>query len=267
MQKSKLSIAAKEKELVSKDAPAAAVLTRSTMTSVFDMHSLSEPMSAHPQDVGAPSLPITVGIVEDEADVRSMFEQAVRQHPRLSLAFSAGSASSAIEMAQQRPAQVYMVDLGLPDRHGSDVIRWLSQNQPSCLCMVVTVFGGEEHVVSSLEAGAVGYLLKDTPLNEIPQRIVELYEGGSPISPSVARQVLRRFTASPIVQVTQSNPLSPREQEILRLLEKGMTYDEIASILEITWHTVTAHLRRVYRKLQVNSRGEAVFEARQRGIL
>jgi DNA-binding NarL/FixJ family response regulator len=239
--------------------------------SSFDAHSISEPMASQPAILPAvdakPYLPITVGIVEDEADVRAMFEQAVRQHPRLSLAFSAGSGASAIEMAKQRPAQVYMVDLGLPDRHGSDVIRWLTQHQPECLCMVVTVFGSEEHVVSSLEAGAVGYLLKDTPANEIPQRIVELHEGGSPISPSVARQVLRRFIVSPTVPTVQDNPLSAREHEILRLLEKGMTYDEISAVLEITWHTVTAHLRRVYRKLHVNSRGEAVFEARQRGIL
>jgi DNA-binding NarL/FixJ family response regulator len=238
---------------------------------VFDSHSMSEPLSAPASlpmsEELQSSLPITVGIVEDEADVRAMFESAVRQHPRLSLAFSAGTAATAIELAQQRPAQVYMVDLGLPDRNGQDVIRWINLQQPQALCMVVTVFGDEEHVVTSLEAGAVGYLLKDTPIDEIPKRVVELYEGGSPISPSVARRVLRRFITSPAQPVTIDNPLSSREHEILKLIEKGMTYEEIASVLEITWHTVTAHLRRVYRKLQVNSRGEAVFEARQRGIL
>jgi DNA-binding NarL/FixJ family response regulator len=212
-------------------------------------------------------LPISVAIVEDEGDVRALFERAVRAHPRLSLAFSAGTAGAAIDLAQQRPAQVYLVDLGLPDRDGRDLISWITAQQTQALCMVVTVFGDEEHVVSSFEAGAMGYLLKDTPPVEIAQRIVELHEGGSPISPSVARRVLRRFVNPAPHTATEPNPLSEREHEVLRLLEKGMTYDEISQILGITWHTVTAYLRRVYRKLQVKSRGEAVFEARQRGFL
>ena len=129
--------------------------------------------------------PITVAVVEGEHAVRTLFEQAVRSNPRLSLAFSAGTA---IELAQARPAQAYLVDLGLPDRDGSDLIRWISARQPQASVMVVTVFGDDNHVVSSFEAGAVGYLLKDTPADEIARLIVELHEGGSPISPSVACQ-------------------------------------------------------------------------------
>ena len=134
--------------------------------------------------------------------------------------------------------------------------------------MVVTVFADDEHVVSSLEAGAVGYLLKDTPNEEIARHIVELFEGGSPISPSVARSVIRRFIGKQITASEKvANPLSERELEVLRLIEKGMSYEEVSVILEITKHTVTAYLRRVYRKLQVNSKSQAVFEARQRGFL
>lgn len=217
----------------------------------------------------APALPITVAIVEDEPEVRRRFEDAVRAHPRLSWQFSAGSAGEAMVLARQRPAEVYLVDLGLPDLDGRDLIRWLVRGQPDSLSMVVTVFGDEAHVLSSLEAGAMGYMLKDTPADEIAQRIVELHAGGSPISPSVARSLIRRF-ATPrdaIAAQPQPNPLSRRELEVLRLIEKGMTYDETAQVLEISWHTVTAHLRRVYRKLQVGSRGEAVYEARQRGLI
>jgi DNA-binding NarL/FixJ family response regulator len=134
--------------------------------------------------------------------------------------------------------------------------------------MVVTVFGDDSHVVSSFEAGAVGYLLKDTPADEIARRIVELHEGGSPISPSVARQLLRRFVGKDVAAAPAvDDPLSERERQVLKLIEKGMTYEEVAETLNISWHTVTAFLRRVYRKLQVNSRAEAVYEARQRGIL
>lgn len=217
----------------------------------------------------APGLPITVAVVEDEHEVRSRFELAVRSNARLSLAFSAATAAAALTLAQERPAQVYLVDLGLPDRDGREVIRWINAQQPGASVMVVTVFGDDSHVVSSFEAGAVGYLLKDTPADQIARCIVELHEGGSPISPSVARHLLRRFvgrgagSVAPVVD----NPLSEREREVLRLIEKGMTYEEVAELLQISWHTVTSFLRRVYRKLQVNSRAEAVYEARQRGIL
>ncbi len=214
------------------------------------------------------TVPITVAIVEDEPHVRSRFEAAVRSHPRLSLLFAASTAAQAIELTQQRPADVMLIDLGLPDRDGREVIKWLTAQYPAALAMVVTVFADEEHVLTSLEAGAVGYLLKDTPCEEIALHIIELYEGGSPISPSVARSVIKRFNSKKqdfIVKI--DNPLSERELEVLRLIEKGMSYGEVSEILGITWHTVTAHLRNVYRKLQVNSKGQAVFEAKQRGFL
>jgi DNA-binding NarL/FixJ family response regulator len=233
------------------------------------MTSDSGAMPLHPPPPSsARLLPVAVAIVEDEPEVRLRFEDAVRAHPNLSWQFSAGSVAEAMVLSAKRPADVYLVDLGLPDRDGRDFIRWLAQQQPEALAMVVTVFADDEHVLTSLEAGAMGYLLKDSPGSEIAQRIVELHEGGSPISPSVARSVIRRFVKSPPgVPLIEDNPLSQRELEVLRLIEKGMTYDEVAQLLDLSWHTVTAYLRRVYRKLQVHSRGEAVFEARQRGII
>lgn len=225
---------------------------------------------AHPASV---VLPIRVAILEDEAPVRQLFEQAVRLDPGLTLAFSAQNVAEAKALAQKNAAQVYMVDLGLPDADGREFIRWLHVNQQHASVMVVTVFADDEHIVSSFAAGAVGYLLKDTPVREIAQRIAQLHAGGSPISPSVARRMLQHFmpgtdtSPAPLAAKTLEQPLSEREHEVLRLIEKGLTYDEIAQVLGITWHTVTGYLRRVYRKLQVNSRGEAVFEARQRGLL
>lgn len=216
------------------------------------------------------TVPISVAIVEDEPPVRARLEDAVRQHPRLSWQFSASSVAEAMAWAPRRPAEVYLVDLGLPDRDGRELIRWLVGRQPEALAMVVTVFGDEEHVLTSLEAGAMGYLLKDAPVAEIALRIIELHEGGSPISPSVARSVIRRFIAPAPgagASAGEVSTLSARELEVLRLIEKGMTYGEVAQLLDLSWHTVTAYLRRVYRKLQVHSRTEAVFEARQRGLL
>lgn len=216
----------------------------------------------------SPALPILVGIVEDDADVRARFVHAVRMHPRLALIFAASNCEEAIAMASARSVNVLLVDLGLPDGDGREVIRWLVTHQPHVLSMVVTVFGDEHHVVTSLEAGAVGYLLKDTPVEELGQRVLELFEGGSPISPAVARSVIRRFASLPrSTDPEGSTLLSPRELEVLRLIEKGLTYEEAAHALDVTWHTVTGYLRRVYRKLEVNSRSQAVFEARARGIL
>lgn len=219
-----------------------------------------------------PRVPITVGVVEDEHEVRVRFERAVRAHESLSLVFSADTAASALQLAATRPAQVYLVDLGLPDRDGREVIRWICKHQPQASVMVVTVFGDDPHVVSSFEAGAVGYLLKDTPAEQIASSIVELHEGGSPISPSVARHLLKRFNPAEPSSVAAGaravdDPLSEREREVLKLIEKGLSYEEVAGVMKISGHTVTTFLRRVYRKLQVNSRAEAVYEARQRGIL
>ena len=237
-------------------------------------------------------MPVTVAILEDEVHVRRMLEKVVSAHPGLQLAFSAQTVGEAKALAQSHAAQVYLVDLGLPDADGREFIRWVSANQPGASCMVVTVFGDDEHIVSSFAAGAVGYLLKDAPIAEIAQRIGELIAGGSPISPSVARRVLQHFvpngnpnsapaplmgsisSPAPLLAAATAAPgsndehlLSEREHEVLRLIEKGLSYDEIAQVLGITWHTVTGYLRRVYRKLEVNSRGEAVFEARHRGLL
>lgn len=232
--------------------------------------------NSHPPDTAL--RPIAVAVLEDETHLRKMFEAAVQADSGLQLTFSAQTVAEAIAMAQTHAAQVYLVDLGLPDADGREFIRWVSANQPGASVMVVTVFGDDEHIVSSFAAGAVGYLLKDAPAREIAQHIAELVSGGSPISPSVARRMLQHFKTLAVPVATETAParlevqplakaLTVREHEVLQLIEKGLTYDEVAQVLGITWHTVTGHLRRVYSKLEVNSRGEAVFEARQRGLL
>jgi DNA-binding NarL/FixJ family response regulator len=182
-----------------------------------------------------------------------------------------------------------LIDLGLPDGTGIDLIRSVSQRKPDVDIMVVTVFGDEQHVVSSIEAGATGYILKDSTPADVISCIRLLRAGGSPVSPVVARSVLRAIRArmggagggtsgssssnttpntSPARSSNaESNPLSARETEILQLLAKGMSFNEIGEILGISPHTVTAHIKKIYRKLAVHSRGEAVYEASQMGLL
>ncbi len=167
---------------------------------------------------------------------------------------------------------VLMIDLGLPDGSGIEVIRSVSARKPDVDIMVVTVFGDEQHVVAAIEAGATGYILKDSTPADVISCIRLLRAGGSPVSPVVARSVLRairnRMNTTPTRQVNpDDNPLSVRETEILQLLAKGMSFNEIGQILGISPHTVTAHIKKIYRKLAVHSRGEAVYEASQMGLL
>jgi DNA-binding NarL/FixJ family response regulator len=134
----------------------------------------------------------------------------------------------------------------------------------------VSVFGDETHVVEAIEAGALGYLLKDGDADYIATSILEMLDGGSPISPPIARYLLRRLQAPPADPATSAVPaprLSPREQEVLNLIAKGFSYTEIAGLLGLTAPTVATHTRGIYRKLDVHSRGEAVYEALQLGLV
>jgi DNA-binding NarL/FixJ family response regulator len=139
------------------------------------------------------------------------------------------------------------------------------------------MFGDDEHVLASIEAGATGYLLKDTSIERIVASICEIRAGGSPISPTIARKVLGRFRAAPAaaapalnggaVAAAEASPLSARETDILRLVSKGLSCAEVGQHLSISTHTVVTHVKNIYRKLAVHSRGEAIFEAGQLGLL
>jgi DNA-binding NarL/FixJ family response regulator len=144
---------------------------------------------------------------------------------------------------------------------------------------VITMFGDDEHVFASLEAGATGYLLKDAGAERIAASIHELHCGGSPISPGIARRVLARFRepaapAQPAAGQSAAtpaphagSPLTERETELLRLTAKGLSFETISEVMGISPHTVVAHVKKIYRKLTVHSRGEAVYEANQLGLL
>ncbi len=218
----------------------------------------------------------TVLIVEDEPEFRLRFKQIVESEPTLELVGIAASKREAQELIDQTKFDVMLIDLGLPDGNGTELIRQVSQKRPDVDIMVVTVFGDEQHVVSAIEAGATGYILKDSTAADVVSCIRLLRAGGSPVSPVVARSVLRAIRnrmggpATPTRSggpMPENNPLSARETEILQLLAKGMSFNEIGEILGISPHTVTAHIKKIYRKLAVHSRGEAVYEATQMGLL
>ena len=222
---------------------------------------------------------ISIIIVEDEPEFRRRFAQIIDSEPTMRLAGVAANKREAQVLIDREEFDVMLIDLGLPDGTGIDLIRSVSQRKPDVDIMVVTVFGDEQHVVSSIEAGATGYILKDSTPADVISCIRLLRAGGSPVSPVVARSVLRAIRsrmgvagASPASAPARStnaenNPLSARETEILQLLAKGMSFNEIGEILGISPHTVTAHIKKIYRKLAVHSRGEAVYEASQMGLL
>jgi DNA-binding NarL/FixJ family response regulator len=216
---------------------------------------------------------ISVLIVEDIAEFRKRFSDAVTSDTDLRLLGAASTGAMAIELLDREAPDVMLIDLGLPDMSGIDVIRHAARRHPSTEALVVTMFGDDGNVLASIEAGATGYLLKDSMPASIASSIHELVAGGSPITPSIARRVLTRFRAAGPANVPAPVPasrdavLTERETDILRQVAKGMSFSEIGAILTISQHTVVAHVKKIYRKLAVHSRGEAVFEAGQMGLL
>jgi len=182
----------------------------------------------------------------------------------------AESGAEALKLAVQQPPDLVILDLGLPDISGIDVIRQLKTTHPGCDVLVVTTFGDERTITSALEAGADGYLLKGSPLEEMRRDIHSLRAGGSPLSPMVARQLLNRLQTKPAddrAVDADNGRLTRREHEILVMITKGFSYAETSQICGIAAATVHSHLKSIYRKLEVHSKTEAVYEARRRSLI
>jgi DNA-binding NarL/FixJ family response regulator len=219
---------------------------------------------------------MSVLVVEDEAEFLRQYCDAIAREPDMHLVGAVSSFASALALIEQAVPDLLVIDLGLPDGNGADLIRRAAKLRPDCDSLVVTVFGDDRHVIDAIEAGATGYLLKDSPPGELVRCMRELREGGAPISPSIARRLLERMRAPPAMPaaagasaatVPEPSPLTEREAGILRLVAKGLSFAEVGGALGISPHTVVAHVKKIYRKLSVHSRGEAVFEATQLGIL
>jgi len=229
---------------------------------------------------------IRVALVEDDLHFQHAIVSAIAGSADIRLIGTAGTREKGLRMLSGSPADVLLVDLGLPDGSGIDVIQAAQVRWPQCAVMVNTTFGDEAHVLRSIEAGASGYLLKDSAAATMLQEIRSLHAGGSPISPLIARQILRRFhpggasaTPADIAPTKKSTPstgsqgqdpqaqLSVREKEVLEFITKGFTADEIARLMAVSVHTVQTYIRRIYSKLNVHSKAEAIYEARNQGLL
>lgn len=221
---------------------------------------------------------IHVALVEDDVHFQHAIGIAIKASDDMKLVSQASTRAEGMRALEQAPADVLLVDLGLPDGSGIDVIRAVQVQWPTCAVMVCTTFGDEAHVLRSIEAGADGYLLKDGAPASMLDEIRILLGGGSPISPLIARQILTRFRdrGSPLTSAKQEDQINPsdeslalskRELEVLGLVTKGFTAEEIARLMQISVHTVQTYVRRVYSKLKVSSKAEAIYEARHQGLV
>ncbi|MEO6973666.1 MAG: response regulator transcription factor [Rhodoferax sp.] len=221
---------------------------------------------------------VRVLIVVDDAPYLQRCAAAVLADPRLSLTAGVTGGAAAIALLDSCAPDVMVIDPGLPDMAGSEVILHARRHCPGTLVLVVAESAHAGAVLSGIEAGATGYLLKNVPAARICLSIHELHDDGASVGPGMASHVLASLqhapdTAAPAaangmpVQGGESTSLSHREIDILRLVAKGLAFSEVSALLSISQHTVVAHVKNIYRKLQVHSRGEAVFEASQLGLL
>ena len=217
--------------------------------------------------------PTRILVVDDDDAFRESVCAAIARDDGMVLAAQGNAVAAAREAIAHVDFDVALIDLGLPDGNGIDLIREISRTLPDADVMVVTVFGDEAHVLASIEAGATGYLLKRNLTDTLGETVRELRAGGSPISPVIARQLLQRFkrntpeSPQPAATVVDDGGLSEREREVLLFIAKGFTVGEIANMLHLSAHTVATHVKHIYRKLAVHSRTEAVFEAGRMGLL
>jgi DNA-binding NarL/FixJ family response regulator len=220
---------------------------------------------------------ISILVVEDDPSTRNAICAGIAAQAGMVIAASFGEISPAIAWLKKNTPDVLLVDLGLPDGSGLDVIAQCSALHPNCDIMVITMFGDERNVLAAVDAGALGYILKDTDELDVAQFVLDLRQGGSPMSPLVARKLLTRAPQanSSGRQIEEQDPtlandtigLTPTETKTLDLIARGYSYSEIAVLQTVSINTVQTHVKRIFCKLAVHSRGEAVFEAHKLGLL
>lgn len=213
-------------------------------------------------------------LVEDDKAVRDRFVDLIFLWTNGHLVKDVGTLTDALEAIQTHPIDLLITDLRLPDGMGTDAIKLLKQTQPDAEVMVISVLGDHRTVIEAIEAGATGFLLKDASPFSLIDAIEELLDGGSPVSPSIARTIIQTLNKSktdstnPSTSDEASKPqLTTRELEILQGVVKGLTNAELAEAYDIASSTVPVHIRNIYRKLQTRNRSEAIYEAMRHGLV
>jgi DNA-binding NarL/FixJ family response regulator len=219
-------------------------------------------------------------VVDDLAPARAWLHSALLQAFSGIRIVEAGSIAEGLERLKTHaidahghdPIDLALIDLGLPDGSGVRIIEALQQRGGHCLCVVSTVFDDDAHVFPALRAGAQGYVLKDLPAAALAQMLRGILDGQPPLSPSIARRLLRQFQTTPAARpaagpAQHEEALTPRESEVLQLIAKGYTVQQSAIALGLSPHTAAGYVKDIYRKLSINSRAEATMEAARLGLV
>lgn len=211
----------------------------------------------------------TVSIVEDNEQLRGTLARMIGRAEGFQCLGDYGTAEDALEAIPKHPPNVVLMDINLPGMNGVECVRKLKQLAPATQVVMLTAYEDTENIFNSLAAGASGYLLKRSKSAEILEAIRDVQNGGSPMTTHIARKVVQSFQASAaagaaVVASEPSEELSPREQEVLDLLSQGFMYKEISDKLGISFETVRTYIRRIYEKLHVRTRTEAVAKALRR---
>lgn len=211
-------------------------------------------------------MPISVSIVEDDAALRGAMADILHHAKDCVLLGAYGSGEEALREIPGRPPQVVLMDIDLPGMDGVECVRRLADLAPQTQILMLTVFKDSTSIFNALAAGAVGYLVKPVRAAQLVEAIHDVYGGGAPMTSSIARKVVQAFQrAGPGPDsATGTESLSPREREVLDLLAQGYLYKEIADHTGATYATIRTHIERIYQKLHVHSRAQAVARVRDR---
>jgi len=210
--------------------------------------------------------PLAVGIVEDQREIREGLAALIGGTPGFECTGAFRSVEEAMGPLQSRPPRVLLLDVGLPGMSGIDAIPLLKARCPGLALLMLTVYGDDDRIIQAVCAGACGYLLKKTPPARLLECLREVADGGAPMSPEVARRVMTLFREYRPPEKA-AHELTPHETRVLRLLVDGHNYKTAAAEIGVTVHAVSFHMRRIYEKLEVHSKSEAVAKALRQGLI
>src|ERR1035437_8517812 len=203
------------------------------------------------------SVSIAVAIVEDDVPAREILAGWIRNADGFRCVGEFDDAETALAKLPHEKPSVVLFDINLPGMNGIECVRKLKPRLPDTQFVMVTVYEDANHIFNALSAGASGYLLKQMRRNELLEALKDVHAGGSPMSSQIARKVVQSFRRNES-EIAGTNDLSPREREVIELLARGYLYKEIAELLKISVQTVNTYIRRIYEKLHVRSRAQAV---------
>lgn len=204
---------------------------------------------------------IRVVIFEDNRNLRESLFKLLETSEHFTCVGAFAHCERVVENIEESQPDVILMDIEMPLVNGIEAVRLIREKYPDIKILMETIFEEDEKIFQSICNGAQGYILKSTPPDEILNAIKEIYEGGAPMSPIIASKVLRMFKNNLTSEKDSSYNLSIREKEILKCLVEGMSYKMIADVCFISGDTVNGHIKNIYRKLQVHSKGEAVAKA------